>query len=112
VTPTQRTLARCRAQGWPVQVVERYIPQARRRVDLFGAIDLVALDGLPGVLGIQACSGGDAATRMAKARALPEIAAWVGAGNRFEVWAWRKVGPRGKRKLWEVRIVPFDGGDQ
>lgn len=100
-----RTLARCRAAGWPVQIVEKWVPAARKRIDLFGCIDLVALDGQPGVLGIQATSGSNAAARATKARELPTLRAWLEAGNRFEVWGWRKVGARGKRKLWDVRIV-------
>jgi hypothetical protein len=65
------------------------------RRDLFGCIDIVALDGLPGVLGIQATSLSNRAARVAKIRTDPEVAplarAWLLAGNRLEVWGWAKV---------------------
>lgn len=42
-SPTQRTLRKLRAEGYHVQVVERWVPQARKRVDLWGIIDVVAI---------------------------------------------------------------------
>jgi hypothetical protein len=36
VTPTQRSLAYLRAEGWQVAIVERWNPHARIRQDLFG----------------------------------------------------------------------------
>ncbi len=82
------------------------------RVDLFGAIDVVAVRSLVhgpagGVLGVQCCSRGDQSKRLAKALATPELRTWLAAGAQFQVWGWAKVGPAGKRKLWEasVRVV-------
>jgi hypothetical protein len=46
MTPTQRALAECKKRGWQAQVVEKWIPHTRRRLDLFGVIDIVAL--IPG----------------------------------------------------------------
>ena len=46
-TPTARTLATMRQEGWTVQVVERWNPHARIRQDLFGWADLLAVH--PGV---------------------------------------------------------------
>ena len=107
--PTQRTLAYCRKRGWRVAVVEKWIPQTKRRIDLFGFGDLLALDGQPGSLLIQACAGGGApAKRVAKILDADHCEAacdWLAAGNRLEVWGWRKAGPKGKRKLWQVRRV-------
>lgn len=125
-SPTQRTLAHCRKLGFRVQVVERWVPfrgtdpetgEPRRggvRQDLFGCIDLVALDGLPGVLGIQACAASSAAARMAKALCeCDALMEWLRVGNRFEVWGWAKRGPAGKRKLWTVRRVALNhAGEQ
>ena len=42
-TPTARTLAAMRREGWTVQVVERWNPHARIRQDLFGWADLLAV---------------------------------------------------------------------
>lgn len=112
-SPTQRTLAECRKLGWVAQVVEKWNPHARIRQDLFGCIDIVAVtpkdDRMFGrTIGIQACAGSSSAARVKKAMAEPRLKAWLDAGNFFEVWAWRKVGPRGKRKVWEVRITQVE----
>jgi len=100
-TPTARTLEELRRREWPAQVVERWLPGRRPkkggapgeteptaygvRKDLFGAIDVLALDGCPGSLGIQACAGASASERAKKAAAEPLLRAWLRAGNRCSV---------------------------
>lgn len=102
MTPTQRTLALLRQEGWICQVVEKWNAHARKRVDLFGIIDIVALK--PGIiLGVQTTSGAGHSARIAKARAEPRLRDWLCAGGRFEVISWAKRGKRGKRKLYQVR---------
>lgn len=103
MTPTQRTLKRARELGFEAQVVEKWVPQARRRVDLFGCIDVIAVQPGVGIIGIQTTSGTNHSARMAKARAEPRLQTWLGAGGRFECWSWAKRGARGKRKTWELR---------
>lgn len=104
MTPTARSLAECRKRGWDAQVVERYNQYARRRIDLFGVIDIVAITPT-GILGIQATSnnGGTHAARVHKALAEPRLVRWLRAGAHFEVWSWAKQGARGERKLWTLR---------
>jgi len=110
-SPTARSLRECRDRGWLAEVVERWIPQSRRRHDLFGCIDLVVLDGSPGVLGIQATSGANVAARVTKIRqmvdelGMPHI--WLARGNRIEVWGWRKLAKPvpGTRRRWDLRVV-------
>tara|TARA_R100000808_G_scaffold4669_2_gene14923 strand:- start:13990 stop:14385 length:396 start_codon:yes stop_codon:yes gene_type:complete len=106
-SPTARTLERCRKWQWRAGVVERWIPQMRRRADLFGCIDLVALDSSDGVLGIQATSTGNMSSRLHKATTdcRDDLTRWLERNNRFEIWGWAKRGPRGKRKLWTLRRV-------
>lgn len=103
MSPTARTLAECRSRNWPVQVVERFCIYSKRRIDLFGCIDLVAITP-DGILGIQACAGASHAARRTKALAEPRLRAWLEAGARFEVWSWAKRGDRGERKLWTLRV--------
>ncbi len=108
MTPTQRTLAECRKRGYHVQVVERFCVYSKRRIDLFGVIDLVAITPT-GILGIQCTSGANHASRRTKALKEPRLQAWLEAGARFSVWSWSKRGSAGKRKLWTLReeeIVP------
>lgn len=104
MSPTQRSLAFCRKNGWTVQVVERFNIYAKRRIDLFGVIDLMVLDeNGGGPLGVQACAGASHAARRTKALAEPRLAKWLVQPARFEVWSWAKQGPRGKRKVWVLR---------
>lgn len=89
MTPTQRTLARLREEGWLPAVVERWNPHARIRQDLYGFIDIVAVR--PGeTLAVQCTSGGEVARRVAKIAASETVAAVRAAGWRIEVWGWRK----------------------
>lgn len=104
-SPTKRSMDYARKRGWVPGVVERWIPQVRRRSDLFGGIDLVLLDDQPGLLGVQATSGSNVAARVTKLSGLDDMHTWLERGLRLEVWGWRKAGPRGKAKRWAVRRV-------
>lgn len=105
-SPTARTLEYARKKGWDAAVVERWNPHAKVLHDLFGCIDILALDGRDGVLAIQATSdlnAGNSGRRCEKVAAEPRAIRWLRAGGRLEVWAWRMVGKRGERKTWQVR---------
>ncbi len=101
-SPTARTLAECKRRGYHVQVVERFCVYSKRRIDLFGCIDLVAITP-EGIMGIQATSGTNHSARREKANEEPRIAAWIAAGGLFEIWSFAKRGDRDKRKLWALR---------
>jgi len=103
MSPTQRTLAECKRRGWPANVVEQRVPRVFITRDLFNCIDIVAIAD-HAILGIQATSGTNHAARRAKILAEPRALQWLQAGARFEVWSWSKRGPRGKRKLWTLRV--------
>jgi hypothetical protein len=102
-SPTSRTLERARKLGYTIQVVERWNPHAKVRIDLFGCIDLVAVTS-DAIVGIQACAGSSHAARRTKALLEPRLAAWVRAGGRFEIWSWTQ-NAAGK---WDVRIENLD----
>ena len=104
MSPTQRALAHCRQQGWTAQVVEKWIPQAKKRVDLFGVIDLVVLDGAGGgPIGLQVTSGSGHSARRRKALEEPRLREWLASPARFWLWSFSKRGAQGKRKLWTLR---------
>lgn len=105
-SPTQRTLAECRKRDWTVQVVERFNPHARVRVDLFGVLDLVALTADSAILGIQACAAASASARRAKIDDEPRARRWIECGGRLEVWSWgkRSSAGRGSRKTWQLTV--------
>jgi hypothetical protein len=106
-SPTQRTLAECRNREWLACVVEKWIPQAGRRVDVFGFGDILAVDGLPGSLLIQATTTENMSARVKKIQTECHDAAkeWLRYGNRIGVWGWAKRGPADKRKVWTLRII-------
>jgi hypothetical protein len=85
-------------------VVEKYIPQTRRRRDLFGVIDIVAIKAGQPVLGIQTTSATNQAARFNKAVIQPELRTWLETGSLFHVHGWAKKGKRGKRKTWQVNV--------
>ena len=89
MTPTQRTLAKLRADGWTTAIVEHWNAHARVRQDLFGFIDILALrDGE--TLAVQATSGSNVAARVAKIAESKTAPIVRKAGWRIEVWGWRK----------------------
>ena len=109
-TPTSRSLVECRNRGWECQVVERWCQYSRRRIDLFGCIDLIAIVphdeilGFGSILAIQACAGASHAARRTKILAEPRMAKWLDAGGLLQIWSWAKRGARGKRKVWCLRV--------
>lgn len=98
-SPTQRTLAALRKDGWTAQVVERWNAFAKVRIDLFGVIDVLAIKPGIGILGVQATSGSNLAARMTKSADSDLLRLWSQAGGLYEVWAWRKLKRSGK---WEA----------
>jgi hypothetical protein len=94
LSPNKRTLDYCRARGWQAAVVESRIPHTFITRDLFGFIDIIAVDGRRGLIGIQATSdvgGNHSGARMEKIATDCRVAAlaWLRAGLRLEVWAFR-----------------------
>jgi hypothetical protein len=87
-----------RQLGYVADVVERWLPHANVRRDLFGCIDLIAVHALErGVLAVQCTTRGHVSDRLAKARGRPELRTWLAAGNRLEVWGWQR-----RERRWEV----------
>jgi len=102
-SPTQRSLALLRKEGYTAQVVEKFNPFAHIRQDLFGFIDIVAIKtGTPGVLGVQTTTQAHVAEHEAKIRKTEAFKVWLASGNHLEIHGWAKRGKRGKRKLWSV----------
>ena len=107
MTPTARTLTRLRDLGYHADVVERWLPRANVRRDLFGCIDVVAVHPHDRViLGVQATTAAHVAHRLAKARGQPALAAWLRSGGQFQVWGWCR---RGRR--WEVKVGGVEADD-
>jgi hypothetical protein len=100
MSPTQRTLKHLRKTYPLVQVVEKWIPQARRRVDLFGIIDVVAVSETE-IVGVQATSGSNVSSRIAKINDSAALPILRKAGFRVLVHGWR----RNAARKWVLREV-------
>jgi hypothetical protein len=103
----QRSKQTLEADGWAVWIVERWNQWSHKRMDLFNIADLVAIrPDRKGVTGIQA-TGEDVQEHVRKLMDSPYLKVWLQAENPFFIFAWRKRGERGKRKLWELRQLEF-----
>jgi hypothetical protein len=106
-SPTALTLRALRQRGAIACVVERWISQAGIRVDAFGFADILVAHPLERrITLVQATSVGNMSARIAKIKAEPRAAAWIGAGGIVEVWGWVKRGDS-----WRVKIVAIQGSD-
>jgi len=105
-SPTQRSLKYMRDIGFIAQVVERYNPYAKVRVDLFGFIDIVAIDTIKSQLvGVQVTSQSNVSARIKKIQGLETPDYWRNAGGRIEVHGWAKKGKAKTRKTWQITIT-------
>ncbi len=105
-SPTQRTLAALREDGWIVAIVEHWNQFAHIRQDLFGFADIIAFR-CGNVLLVQCTDGTSVSKRIEKIRASDIAKAWAedAATRSIEVWGWSKLGLRGERKSWTARRV-------
>jgi hypothetical protein len=99
VSPTQRSLKRMRDLGYLVDVVERWIPGACIRKDLWGIADLLCLRGKE-ILAVQVTSGSNVSARVKKIADSENLPIIREAGVRLEVHGWRKL-----KAGWECRVV-------
>lgn len=103
ISPTSRSLKLLREQGFTAQVVEKFNPWSKTRIDLFGGIDIIAIHPEhTSCLGVQATSRSNITARVRKLDVEPKLKLWKECGNRLEVWGWGKSKKSGK---WEVKIV-------
>ena len=98
-SPTQRTLKRMREQGWAAEVVEKWIPGANIRRDLYGFIDIIGISGNE-TLAVQTTSYANISSRVKKITEHENVGIVRDAGWCIQVWGWRKV-----KNRWQVKIV-------
>jgi hypothetical protein len=110
MSPTERTLKALKEMGCICGVVEKWIPKARIRKDLFGIIDIIALDPVRGIVGVQS-TGTDFAGHHTKLTVECAQASmdWLMAGGRLELWGWRKVKAKrgGKAMVYQPRVREY-----
>lgn len=100
VSPTQRSLKHYRDRGYLADIVERWIPQARIRKDLFGILDIVAV-GNGETVGVQTTSASNMSARVKKIADSEAIYELREAGWTVVVQGWRK----NSKGRWVVREV-------
>ena len=101
MTPTQRSLAYLREQGYTVAITERWNPFAKIRQDLFGFIDILAIRKGE-TLAVQTTSTGvsERIKKIMDSDYLPKVR---DAGWKICVHGWRK-NAKGRYTLREVDI--------
>jgi len=114
--PTQLTLRDNRAMGRLIEICERWqinpkVPGGGYRKDLFGFLDMIALDPDEGIIGIQSCGQSFAAhlkTMVDSEMVTPNVIKWLTSPSKpkLELWGWRKLKLKrgGKALRWCPRI--------
>jgi hypothetical protein len=120
ISYVQRTMRELRNQGRVCAIVEKfnpYVGQHGIRQDLFGIIDVLALDPERGVVGVQVC-GQDWQPHIKKLieERTQETWDWLATpGTVLELHGWRKVKKKrgGKQMIWKPRMGVFqiNGGE-
>lgn len=88
---TEKTLKKLRNEGWQAQVVEKWLQACRRRVDLFGIIDIVAIrDGE--ILGVQSTSYNGRRSHLddMMGEKRQAVMSWLQARGRLVLMTWKK----------------------
>lgn len=104
MSPTQRTLKWLKDRGVTAAITERWNPHARIRQDLFGFIDLLALEAGE-IVGIQVTSGGNISARMHKISNETRAIKWLQSGGKIVVHGWAKRTKGGRTVGYALRVA-------
>lgn len=112
MSPTQRTIKAMKDQGRLCAIAEKFnsfVGSYGIRQDLFGFIDIIAIDPVDGIIAIQSCGQSFKAhvDKMLGERN-ENMYEWL-KHARVELWGWRKVKLKrgGKAMRWKPRIADF-----
>lgn len=100
-SPTQRSLALLRKEGWIAEVVEKWIPVTKRRKDLWGFCDILCIKSGVGVLAVQTTSYSNASARVKKIQESEIVGAVRDCNIGIHVHGWKK----NKKGRWECKII-------
>jgi len=98
-SPTQRTLAMMREQGYVCWITEHWNYYAKIRQDLFGFIDILCLKKGE-IIGVQTTSYSNVSARVKKINDHDNVSVVRAAGIKIVVHGWHKSGT-----IWKCRIV-------
>lgn len=99
MSPCARSLAKLRKEGWLVGTVERYNPFSRKRHDLYGLFDLVAVRENQ-VLFVQTTSASNVSARIRKITEHQDTPFIRKCGALLHIHGWGK-----KKGRWSCRVV-------
>lgn len=100
-SPTQRSLAKLRKDGWVAEVVEKWLPVVKRRKDLWGFCDILCIDSSGGILAVQTTSASNAQARVKKIQESDMLTMVRKCGIAIHVHGWKK----NKNGRWECKII-------
>jgi hypothetical protein len=99
ISPTQRSLAKLRKEGYLVAIVERWNPFAKIRQDLYCFVDILGLKEGE-TLAVQTTTLKNQLDRVKKIKEHPNYNILKGAGWRIVVHGWRRL-----KTGWECREI-------
>jgi hypothetical protein len=102
-TPSARTKQMFESQGCDVVKLEKMIPRTFIKQDVWGA-DWLVRQGCQ-LLAVQVTDDTNHSKRVTKALESPKVKNWLECGVLFFVYSWGKKGPRGKSKMWTLRVT-------
>ena len=102
MSPTQRSLKLLREQGYKPWIVEHWNHFARKRQDLYGCIDILAI-GNGETLAVQTTSRSNVATREKKIVENEYYLEMVRSGWKVQVHGWGKL-----KDGWQVKIIELN----
>jgi len=116
-SPTQLSMKNLAKRGYIAAVVERWNQWTKIRQDLFGFADIIAYtattDGMRRIVLVQTTTAANMSARRKKIQESKHAHWWLLSGGDIELHGWAKMGPRGKRKVWTLKMgtfSPVDGG--
>jgi len=105
--PMTKTYEYYKELGYICGNVEKYVPKAKKKFDLFGIIDVVAISDVD-TIGVQVCKA-DFAAHDKKILASENSPKWLQAGRRLVLIGWtkQKVKRGGKAMIYKSRIKEY-----
>jgi len=109
--PMAHTYEHYKELGYICWNVEKWVPQAKKKFDLFGIIDVLAISNVD-TIGLQVCKA-DFAAHDKKIIASEYGPKWLQAGRRLILIGWtkQKVKRGGKAMIWTPRIKEYTQED-
>lgn len=107
LSPMQRTLRWLEEHGWTVEIVERWIPGANIRRDVWSC-DVLACHPDGGIALVQVGTGADFASHVSKLEGNADARTFVEAGGEVVVMGWRELRETG----WTPRIWRMSTGEE